>query len=78
MIYLIIFQCCRLQYVESAITFKERFRIHKSDKNTGKRRCGIAKNFLECCTSGGKFDNHTIHLIESINVPDNLLDQKLW
>ena len=78
MLYLTTCQCCRLRYVGSAINFKERFRIHKSNKNTGKRRCGIVKHFLECCTSGDKFDNLTIHLIESMNVPNNLLDQNLW
>ena len=56
-VYLITCQCCKLQYVGSAITFKEIFRIHKSDINTGKKRRGAAKHFLECCTSEGKFDN---------------------
>ena len=41
-VYLIICQCCKLQYVGSAITFKERFRIRKSVINTGKKRCGEA------------------------------------
>ena len=36
-VYLITCQCCKLQFVGSAITFKERFRIHKSDINTGKK-----------------------------------------
>ena len=37
-----------------------------------------AKHFLECCTSDGKFDNLKIQLIESVNVPIILLEQKLW
>ena len=41
-VYLIICQCCKLQYVGSAITFKERLRIRKSVINTGKKRCGEA------------------------------------
>ena len=77
-IYLIICQCCKSQYAGSSITFKERFRIHKSDINTGKKRCSAAKHFLECCTSKSKFDNLKIQLIESVNVPDILLEQKLW
>ena len=34
-VYLIICQYCKLQYVGSAITFKERFYTRKSDINTG-------------------------------------------
>ena len=76
-VYLITCQCCKLQYVGSAITFKERFRIHKSDTNTGKERCDAVKHFLGSCTSEGKLDNLKIQLIESVNVPDILLEQKL-
>ena len=76
-VYLITCQCCKLQYVGSAFTFKERFRIHKRDVNTGKKRCSAAKHFLECCTIHGKFENLKIQLIESVNVPDSLLKQKL-
>ena len=74
-VYLITCQICKLQYVGSAITFKERFH---SDINTGKKRCGAAKHFPECCTSDGKFDNLKIQLIKSVNVPVILLEQKLW
>ena len=38
-IYLIACKCCDKQYIGSATGFKERFRIHKSDINTGKIRC---------------------------------------
>ena len=55
----------------SAVTFKERLRIHKSEINTGKKRCGAAKYFLECYTSEGRFDNLKNQLIESVNVRDN-------
>ena len=68
----------KLKYVGSAIPFKERFRIHKSDINTGKKRCGAAKHFLGYCISEGKFDNLKIQLIESANGPYNLLAQKSW
>ena len=37
-VYLITCQCCKLQDVGSAITFKKRFCIHKSDMNTGKKK----------------------------------------
>ena len=71
LIYLITCQCCKLQYVGSAIT------LHKIDINTGKKSCGAAKHFLECCTIEGKFDNLKIQLIVSVNVPNGLLEQKL-
>ena len=77
MVYSITCQRCKLKYVGSAITFKERFRTHKSDTNTGKKRFGAAKHSLECCASEGKFDNLKIQLIESVNVPDILLGQTL-
>ena len=77
-VYLITCQCCKLQYAGSAITFKERFCIHKSDINTGQKRCDAAKHFLECYTSEGEIDNLKIQLIESVNVPNILLERKLW
>ena len=75
MVYLITCYSCKSQYVALAITFKEKFRRHKGDINTGKRRCDTAQHFLECCTSESKFDNLQIQLIESLNVPDNLLER---
>ena len=42
MVYLITCQCFKLQYVGSSITFKERFGIHESGINKGKKRCGTA------------------------------------
>ena len=40
-IYLVSWKYCGKQYVASATGFKEGFRIHKSDINTGKIRCGV-------------------------------------
>ena len=77
-VYVITWQHCKLHYAGSVMTFKERFRIHKSDVNKGKKSCGAAKDFLECCTSDGTCDNLKIQLMESVNLPDNLLEQKLW
>ena len=42
-IYLVSCTNCREQYVGSAIDFKKCFRIHKSDINTKKDRCGVAR-----------------------------------
>ena len=50
-IYLILCKCCGKQYIGSATAFKERFRIHKSDINTGKIRCGVASRPLNVCKS---------------------------
>ena len=62
-VYLITCQYCKLQYVGPAITFQDRFRMHKSDINTDKKRCGAAKHFLECCSSEGKFETLKIQLV---------------
>ena len=44
-IYLISCTNCNEQYVGSAVDFKKRFRIHKSDINTKNDRCGVACHF---------------------------------
>ena len=64
----------QLYYLENIYFYSN---VHKSDINTGKKRCGTTKHFLECYTSEGKFENLKIQLTESVNVPDNLLEQKL-
>ena len=45
LIFLITCSSCRKRYVGSAINFKQRFRIHKSDIKTNKDRCGTARHF---------------------------------
>ena len=56
-IYLISCKCYGKQYVGSAAGFKERFRIHKSDINTGKYRCGVANHLPNVCrSSASKFE----------------------
>ena len=63
-IYLISCKCCGKQYIGSAIGFKERFRIHNSDINTGKVRCGVANHLLHVCHSeGNKFEYLQIQLM---------------
>ena len=51
--YLISCKFCEKQYIVSAIIFKERFRIHKSDIYTGKVKCGVANYLLNVCHSEG-------------------------
>ena len=48
-IYLIICSKCLEQYVSSAVKFKTRFRIHKSDIKTRKERCRSARHFNSKC-----------------------------
>ena len=64
-IYLISRKCCGKQYTGSAISFKERFRIHKSEINTDKVRCAVANLLLNTCHSeSNKFEYSQIQLIE--------------
>ena len=51
------------------LVLKERFRIHKSDINTGKVRCGVANHLLNVCHSeGNRFEYLQIQLIEQVSV----------
>ena len=62
----------------SAIDFKKRFRIHKSDINLGKTRCGVATHFVNHCNQDGKLTNLKTHVIEMISTSSQKLEQKLW
>ena len=77
-IYLVTCQSCKLQYVGSATSFKERFRVHKSDINTHKIRCGVVKHFTSSCNLDNTLSNLKVQLIECLdgNVED--LEGKLW
>ena len=58
---------CLEQYVGSAIKFKSRFRIHKSDIKTKKDRCGTARHFNnKCCNSSNPFVYLHVQLIEKV------------
>ena len=45
-VYLITCSKCLEQYIGSAVKFKTRFRIHKSDIKTKKERCGSARHII--------------------------------
>ena len=79
-IYLISCKCCGKQYIGPAIRFKERFRIHKSDINTGKVRCRVANHLLNVCHSDcNKFEYLQIQLIEQVSVNNSKnIDKMLW
>ena len=83
-IYLMSCKCCGKQYVGSATGFKERFRIHESDINTGKIgcgeiRCGAANHLLnDSHSSTSKFEYLQV-LIEKVSVQnDGDIDRVLW
>ena len=64
--YLISCKCCGKQYAGSSTGFKERNRIHKSDINTGKVRCGVANHLLNVCrSSASKFEYLQVQLTEN-------------
>ena len=73
-------KCCGKQYVGSATGFKERFRFHKSDVNTGKIWCGVANHLLNVCHSSTiKFEYLQVELIEKVSVQnDDKIDKVLW
>ena len=79
-IYLISCKCWGKQYVECATGFQERFRIHKSDVNTGKVRFGVANNLPNVCRSStSKFEYLQVQLIEEVSVQnDDNVAKVLW
>ena len=66
-IYLITCYNCREQYIGSAINFKQRFRIHKSDIKTNKDRCGTARRFYnKCCSPKSKHAYLKVQIIQQV------------
>ena len=57
---------------------KPRFRVRKSDINTGKAKCGVAKHFLNNCTWINKLENVELQLIEEVKEGNYDLERKLW
>jgi len=77
-VYLISCSNCNDQYVGSALDFKSRFRIHKSDIKTKKDRCGTARHFnTKCIDALNPHKFLKVQIIESVQVDCNL-DGKLW
>ena len=68
------------QYVGSAFesNFKPRFRVYKSDINTGKDRCGVTEHFLNNFAGINKLENVEVHLIEEVKEGNYDLEGKLW
>ena len=79
-IYLTACKCCGKQYIGSPTGFKERFQIHKGDINTGKIRCGVARNLLNVCKfTTCKTEYFQVQLIEHVLVREGEdADKVLW
>ena len=69
---------CYDQYVGSALDFKSRFRVHKSDIKTKKDMCGTARHFkTKCSDSSNPHKFLKIQIKESVQCDYNLED-KIW
>ena len=72
---------CSEQYVGSAIRFKSRFGIHKSNIKTKKNRSGTARHFdNKCCNSSNPFVYLRVQLIEKVYCiyDDCKIEDILW
>ena len=77
-VYLMSCSNCYDQYVGSALDFKSRFRIHKSDIKTKKESCGRARYFNTKCTDSSNAHKFLkVQIIESVQYDYNL-EGKLW
>ena len=84
-IYLITCSKCLEQYLGSAVKFKTRFRIRKSDIKTKKERCGSARDFnSKCYHDTNPFKYLKVQLIEQVqsnnleNIEDDVWDREKY
>ena len=69
---------CGDQYVGSAVNFKNRFRVHKSDIKTNKDRCGTAQHFNNKCRHPHNPHAYLqVQIIEQINTTSDS-EETLW
>ena len=83
LIYLIICMKCWEKYIDSAIKFKNRFRIHRSYIKSNKDHCGTERYFNnKCWDSLNPSVYLRVQLIEGVcddcNIEDILWDKKYW
>ena len=77
-IYLLTYSNCREQNVGSAINFKQRFRINKSDIKTNKDRCGGARHFNnKCCSPDNNHGYLKVQIIEQVFNNNQLISEDL-
>ena len=84
-IYLTTFSKCLEQYLGSAVKFKTRFRIRKSDIKTKKERCGSARDFnSKSYHDTNPFKYLKVQLIEQVqsnnleNIEDDVWDREKY
>ena len=79
-IYLITCDKCKDEYIGSAVDFKPRFRVHKSDIKTKKERCGTSRHFNEkCLCSTSPFGYVKVQIIEQVYSEDpSNIEEVLW
>ena len=79
-VYLITCYNCRELYVGSAINFKQRFGIHKSDIKTSKDRCSTKRHFNnKCCSANNNHIYLKIQIIEQVfNNNQFSIEDLLW
>ena len=69
---------CGDQYIGSAVNFKNRFRVHKSDIKTNKDRCGTARHFNNKCRHPHNPHAYLqVQIIEQINTTSDS-EETLW
>ena len=79
-IYLTICDKCKDEYIGSAVDFKTRYRVHKSDIKTKKKRCVTSRHFNEkCLCSTSPFGYAKVQINEQVysENPSNI-EEVLW
>ena len=67
------------QYVGSPTNFKNFFRVHKSNINTNKDRCGTAKHFNGICENNNNiFQVLSVQIIEHVYSNATDIEEILW
>ena len=79
-IYLITCDKCKDKYTDSAVDFKPRFKVHKSDIKTKKECCVTSIHFNEkCLCSASLFGYVKVQIIEMIYSEDQSnIEEVLW
>ena len=79
-IYLITCDKCKDEYIGSAVDFKPRFRVQKSDIKTKKERCGTSRHFNEkCLCSTSLFGYVKVQIIEQVFSEDpSNIEEMRW
>ena len=79
-IYLITCDKYKDEYAGSAVDFKPRYRVHKSDIKTKKEPCVTSRHFIEkCLCSTSPFGYVKVQIIEQVYSEDpSNIEKALW